>query len=113
LEVYQKTLEASVLLVKRINESWERVFRDHKKKNKVRATTDVEPEQPHTLIVKSLLNCSLGIPHLLAEAHSIRFADHNAAACPDPPQFLRQHVEVVKPRKDWTRDPHPHSSLSA
>src|SRR3989338_1557694 len=59
LEVYQKVLECSVLVGKRIN-------------------TFVGSGIVTDLIVKNMLHCALSIPHQVAEAHSLRFGDHTA-----------------------------------
>ncbi len=40
-----------------------------------------QPEQAHLideLLIKNMLPCALGIPHQVAEAHSLRFGDHTA-----------------------------------
>ena len=65
LEVYQKTLEASVILAKNVDGFL-------KKKRK-------DESEVREMIVKNMLPCALGIPHQIAEAHSLRFGDHIAA----------------------------------
>lgn len=65
LEVYQKTLEASVILAKNVD-----AFLKKKKK---------EGSDVREMIIKNMLPCALGIPHQIAEAHSLRFGDHTAA----------------------------------
>ena len=57
--MYQKVLECSVLVGKRIN-------------------TFVGSGIVTDLIVKNMLHCALSIPHQVAEAHSLRFGDHTA-----------------------------------
>lgn len=60
LEIYQKALEASVAVSGLV------MKKDKKKKEPVRAEAE-------TLIFHNLLPCALGLPHLIAEAHSFRF----------------------------------------
>lgn len=65
LEVYQKTLEASVILAKHVDKYL-------RKKQKT-------SQELNDLLTRTMLICGLGIPHQIAEAHSLRFGDHTAA----------------------------------
>lgn len=38
-------------------------------------------------------------------------AGHKAAACPDSPQLLWQHIKIVEPREDWPLAPQAILSL--
>lgn len=60
LEIYQKALEASVAVANSLNK------KEDKKKNK-------ELTEAESLIWHNFLPCALGLPHLIAEAHSYRF----------------------------------------
>lgn len=90
LEVYQKTLECSVLVAKRVDE-WltiplpilpvvEARSRKGQKRTSLVASTsgNVGSGTACELIIKNLLFCTLAIPHQVAEAHSLRFGDHTA-----------------------------------
>lgn len=71
LEVYQKALECSVAVAKEMNG-----FFAAQAKLKKR-----QPENEnliYELLMKNMLPCTLGIPHQVAEAHSLRFGDHTA-----------------------------------
>lgn len=71
LEVYQKTLECSVLVAKEIKGFFAAQAKTKKK----------QPEHMNLvdeLLMKNMLPCALGIPHQVAEAHSLRFGDHIA-----------------------------------
>lgn len=71
LEVYQKALECSVLVGKKMNDF---LTTRAKTKNKQTENTNLIDE----LLLKNMLPCALGIPHQVAEAHSLRFGDHTA-----------------------------------
>ena len=58
LEVYQKTMEASVVAVK------------------ILKTKLIQLKYPFT---EGMMQCSMSIPLLIGEAHSIRFGDHPRA----------------------------------
>jgi hypothetical protein len=60
LEIYQKALEASVAVANSL------IKKEKIKKN----TQEVEAAE---LIKHNMLPCALGLPHLIAEAHSYRF----------------------------------------
>ncbi len=60
LEIYQKALEASVAVANSLNK------KEKKEKNK-------ELAEVESLIMHNMLPCALGLPHLIAEAHSYRF----------------------------------------
>ena len=60
LEVYQKALEAGVAVANSLNK---------KEKNK----KSKELTEAESLIFHNMLPCALGLPHLIAEAHSFRF----------------------------------------
>jgi len=60
LEIYQKALEASVAVAGILN----------KKEKKKKAEEILEAE---SLLLHNMLPCALGLPHLIAEAHSYRF----------------------------------------
>lgn len=73
LEVYQKSLEAAVFVSKYVVLSRpvsgvEIVAEDKAEKLEVKAIN-----YPAELIFKGMLPCALGLPHLIAEAHSLRF----------------------------------------
>lgn len=65
LEVYQKTLEASVILAKHVDTYL-------RKKPKT-------SQELNELLTRTMLICALGIPHQIAEAHSLRFGSHEGA----------------------------------
>lgn len=69
LEVYQKALECSVLVVKKMDE----YLRVPAKKKKCPPSVMIDE-----LLLKNMLPCAMGIPHQVAEAHSLRFGDHAA-----------------------------------
>lgn len=58
LEIYQKTLEASVIIIKNVRPCLAKV---------------------RYLFVENVVNDATRIPVIIAEAHSIRFGDHAAA----------------------------------
>ena len=60
LEIYQKALEASVAVANSLNKI------EEKEKDK-------ESMEIKNLIFHNMLPCALGLPHLIAEAHSYRF----------------------------------------
>ncbi len=98
LEVYQKTLETSVLLAKKVKEFlsvgadidrdfYSKSLKGQKDKSSPLSTSDNigsgvsiigTGNLIDELILKNMLPCILGIPHLIAEAHSQRFGDHTA-----------------------------------
>lgn len=57
LEVYQKTLECSVIIAKDIKPRLARLKYE---------------------LLENMVNCSMSIPLFISEAHSIRFGDHKA-----------------------------------
>ena len=71
LEVYQKTLECSVAVGKEVNKLLSVRMKSKKKQPEQNGAID-------DLLLKNMLPCALGIPHLVAEAHSLRFGDHAA-----------------------------------
>lgn len=64
LEIYQKALEASVAVSNSLNKKEE--------KKKCDKMDDIKKEAEN-LIIHNMLPCALGLPHLIAEAHSYRF----------------------------------------
>ena len=90
LEVYQKTLEISVLIAKKVKEyAASEIARDFSSKSqpKLQSREGTDATSVSTigtgtliddLIVKNMLPCVLGIPHLISEAHSQRFGYHAA-----------------------------------
>ncbi|MBI2459579.1 MAG: hypothetical protein HYV53_03450 [Parcubacteria group bacterium] len=60
LEIYQQALAASVAA------AGITLIKDKKKKERIK-------EEAENLIIHNLLPCALGLPHLIAEAHSFRF----------------------------------------
>lgn len=94
LEVYQKTLECSVLVAKRVDEflTAADIVRAKPAKSRVpklqhRQGTDAKRPVSvigtgysfiEDLLLKNMVPCALGIPHQVAEAHSLRFGDHLA-----------------------------------
>lgn len=60
LEIYQQALAASVAVANSLNK------KDKKKKSE-------ELTEAKSLIIHNMLPCALGLPHLIAEAHSFRF----------------------------------------
>lgn len=89
LEVYQKALECSVLVVKEIAASISAsdIARAQPAKSpKGRKGTGDMPSMSgnvgsgiaRELLIKNMLVCALAIPHQVAEAHSLRFGDHAA-----------------------------------
>ena len=71
LEVYQKTLECSVLVARQVNNF---LAARAKPKSKQSEQANLIGE----MLIKNMLPCALGIPHQVAEAHSLRFGDHTA-----------------------------------
>ncbi|OGZ96210.1 MAG: hypothetical protein A3J10_02345 [Candidatus Sungbacteria bacterium RIFCSPLOWO2_02_FULL_54_10] len=71
LEVYQKALECSVLVAREVNNFL--AARAKIKKKQAEHTNLIDE-----LLIKNMLPCALGIPHQVAEAHSLRFGDHIA-----------------------------------
>lgn len=83
LEVYQKTLEASVILAKIVSRSSQLSDVESKSQKgragKAKGNVGSGSSEVREMIVKNMLPCALGIPHQIAEAHSLRFGDHTAA----------------------------------
>ena len=72
LEVYQKALEASVFVANNILPA---IIQNKKSKTR-KSPKPKENENLNSakeLIYKSIAPCALGLPHLIAEAHSVRF----------------------------------------
>ncbi len=86
LEVYQKALECSVLVAKEIAAAVSApdvALRSAAKSPKGRAMKTADNFGSGNgiideLLLKNMLPCALGIPHQVAEAHSLRFGDHAA-----------------------------------
>jgi len=89
LEVYQKTLECSVLVAKEITAavpvaevadgSTVKSQKGQKGTGAMRSTADNSGRgMVQNLLLHNMLPCALGIPHQVAEAHSLRFGDHTA-----------------------------------
>ena len=64
LEVYQKSLETSVFVAKTL------VPAIKKKSKKAKVT-----EEADKILIEAMLPTALGLPHLIAEAHSLRFGE--------------------------------------
>lgn len=64
LEVYQKSLETSVFVAKTLVPA----IRGKGKKKKATEETD-------EILIEAVLPTALGLPHLVAEAHSLRFGE--------------------------------------
>ena len=101
LEVYQKALECSVLVAKQVN-----VYLQLPVKKKKQLHTVMIDE----LLLKNLLPCALGIPHQVAEAHSLRFGDHTAGIaaiekaminCNKIIVYLEQFRDICDTRIPW------------
>ena len=77
LEVYQKSLEASVFVAKVLAPAM--AFRRRKGKNSKKGSGDGLATNGNVgsgateLLIQALLPTALGLPHLIAEAHSLRF----------------------------------------
>lgn len=113
LEVYQKTLEASVLLCKKIkglaseigrpvpevagpSGSKKRVPKLQHRQGLASATAESNfGSGISEMIVKNMLPCALGIPHSIAEAHSLRFGDHSGAIASMEKAMLNCNKMVV------------------
>ena len=86
LEVYQKALECSVAVARKITAAVpapdvERPLRAKSRKGTGGALStsgNIGSGTVRELIIKNLLLCALAIPHQVAEAHSLRFGDHTA-----------------------------------
>ncbi|MDP3710819.1 MAG: hypothetical protein Q8R29_03825 [bacterium] len=89
LEVYQKTLEISVLIAKKVKSLAPEIDRDFSSKSQPKLQSRQGTDATSVsiigtglfideIILKNMLPCVLGIPHLIAEAHSQRFGDHTA-----------------------------------
>jgi len=72
LEVYQKALEASVFVANNILPA---IIKNKIAKNRKKAISkeDEKFDSAKLLIYKAVAPCALGLPHLIAEAHSVRF----------------------------------------
>ena len=123
LEVYQKTLEASVILSKKIREitaaEIDRSSDSKSPKGRATKTSDNVGSGPtnvgtgiviEDLIIKNMLPCALGIPHLIAEAHSLRFGDHSGAIvsmekamlnCNKMVVYLEQYRDICGAGIEW------------
>ncbi len=79
LEVYQKALEASVFVSKHLLSPRRPEHAAPGEAGTERADNGGAESSPHAqdLIFKNMLPCALGIPHLIAEAHSYRFGSQN------------------------------------
>jgi len=71
LEVYQRALEANVFVANVLTPSFYKNYKKVSKRKKAEAAG--EAEDIREVIIKTLLNCACGLPHLIAEAHSFRF----------------------------------------
>lgn len=104
LEVYQKTLECSVLVAREVKKwlistaadvpkplpkprsagATSRKVQKGKsdiastKSNICSGTGNMSSDIINEMIIKNMIPCALGIPHQVAEAHSLRFGDHTA-----------------------------------
>jgi hypothetical protein len=82
LEVYQKALELAVFVAK-IPSPLPELPDVGKKETKVKKGQREQPlkeqatSEAGRLIFHNMLPCALGVPHLIAEAHSLRFGDHS------------------------------------
>lgn len=102
LEVYQKTLECSVLVAREVKK-WlissvadvakplpkprsavAKSQKGHKEEGGVTSMRNslgignIGSDIINEMIIKNMIPCALGIPHQIAEAHSLRFGDHTA-----------------------------------
>ncbi|MFY9462742.1 MAG: hypothetical protein WAP52_00970 [Candidatus Sungiibacteriota bacterium] len=91
LEVYQKALECSVLVGKKIDKF-------------------IGSGIVSDMVVKNMLHCALGIPHQVAEAHSLRFGDHTAGiaaieramlGCNKMVVYLEQFRDICESGVEW------------
>lgn len=102
LEVYQKTLECSVLVAREVKKWLISAVADvpkplpkprsavakspkgHKEESGVTSMRsssgigNMGSDIINEMIIKNMIPCALGIPHQVAEAHSLRFGDHTA-----------------------------------
>lgn len=129
LEVYQKTLECSVLVAKRVDE-WlcvpapdvaqplptlhaveAKSPRGRKGNGDVHSMAgNIGTGTAKDLIIKNLLACTLAIPHQVAEAHSLRFGDHTAGIaaiekamlnCNKMVVYLEQFRDICESGIEW------------
>lgn len=103
LEVYQKALECSVLVGKKMNDF---LSARAETKNKQSENMNLIDE----LLTKNMLPCALGIPHQVAEAHSLRFGDHTAGiaaieramlGCNKMVVYLEQFRDICDSGIEW------------
>lgn len=105
LEVYQKTLECSVLVAREVKKWLTSSVADGAKPLPKPRSAAAKSQKGHKeecgvtsmrsslgignigsdiidiineMIIKNMIPCALGIPHQVAEAHSLRFGDHTA-----------------------------------
>lgn len=119
LEVYQKALECSVLVAKQMDE-WLAVAEIDEPLSKLHAVeaksrkgqkgtgamrstssnfgngkSNIGSGTVKELLLKNMLLCALGIPHQVAEAHSLRFGDHIAGIAAIEKAMLNCNKMVV------------------
>lgn len=72
LDVYQQALEANVFVVNTLAPSFYSQMAKIKNKKAKNVTSGAICEAKE-IIIKTMINCACGLPHLIAEAHSFRF----------------------------------------
>lgn len=101
LEVYQKSLEASVFTAKILVPAMQA---KGKKKKTARAANE--------LLTQALLPTALGLPHLIAEAHSLRFGSGTAClerlekamtACNKLVAYTEQVRDISETGLEWEK----------
>jgi len=108
LEVYQKSLEVSVFVAKDILPKI--IEEEGGKKKGERKKQNEKLDSPRELIYKSLAPCVLGLPHLIAEAHSIRFGSKEESivmlervmlSCNKLVVYLEQVRDICETDTEW------------
>lgn len=106
LEVYQKALEANVFAVNTLYPA----FCKTAAKNAKNKTWSKEVFEVKEIIIKTLVNRACLIPHLIAEAHSLRFGDHSSSvvalekvmlSCNKMMVYLEQTRDICQTDLSW------------
>jgi len=118
LEVYQKALEASVFVAKTLAGAVEAKGNETAKDGGTKETAGKSQEQCRQrdvrerddLIFRNMLPCALGLPHLIAAAHSVRFGAGSECLstlekvmlnCNKMVVYLEQTRDICQPDIAW------------
>jgi len=123
LEVYQKALEINVFVCNTIIKAYNErlaaeVVRSSDKRSRKRQGTDSSTQEQlrewdvKEIIIKTMLNCACGLPHLIAEAHSCRFGSQTTCLallekvmlnCNKMMVYLEQTRDICETGLEWEK----------